>query len=102
MRRPFGWVCTVAAVICCTIFHEIEAGVLGPVVGVVGALQADLALAVIDGMAPFGSFVAYDGLRDTVRRHRVPVRPSCTLCSGDHGEIRTLDPARYMPQDSCV
>ncbi len=79
-----------------------EAGVLGPVVGVVGALQADLALAVIDGMAPFGSFVAYDGLRDTVRRHRVPVRPSCTLCSGDHGEIRTLDPARYMPQDSCV
>lgn len=30
MRRPFGWVCTVAAVICCTIFHEIEAGVLGP------------------------------------------------------------------------
>ena len=76
------------------------AGVLGPVVGVVGALQADLALAVVDGKAPFGSFVAYDGLRDTVRRHTVLPRSSCQLCSGDHGGIRTLDPARYMPQDS--
>jgi molybdopterin/thiamine biosynthesis adenylyltransferase len=82
-----------------------EAGVLGPVVGVVGALQADLALAVLDGDAAvgtssrgWGSFASYDGLRDVLRRHRVPARPDCPLCGGT---IRTLDPARYMPQDAC-
>ncbi|CAN5312027.1 hypothetical protein BH09MYX1_BH09MYX1_58270 [soil metagenome] len=77
-----------------------EAGVLGPVVGVVGALQADLALSVLDGAAPFGRFVSYDGLRDIVRRHKVPARADCPLCATISGKIRTLDPARYMPQDS--
>jgi molybdopterin/thiamine biosynthesis adenylyltransferase len=80
------------------------AGVLGPVVGVVGALQADLALQALDGKAPFGSFVSYDGLRDVVRRHRISPRSSCPLCTplAEKQRIRTLDPERYMPQDSCA
>lgn len=78
-----------------------EAGVLGPVVGVVGALQADLALAVIDGRPRFGELVSYDGLRDVLRRQRPTRRPSCPLCGDDGPTIRTLDPGRYMPEDAC-
>ncbi len=81
-----------------------EAGVLGPVVGVVGALQADLALRIVDGAGElaFGSFASYDGLRDVLRRHRVAARPGCALCGAGATPLRTLDPARYMPQDSCL
>ncbi len=59
-----------------------EAGVLGPMVGVVAALQADLALGFLDGKDVAGTFVSYDAERDFLRRTRIAARPSCVLCGG--------------------
>jgi molybdopterin/thiamine biosynthesis adenylyltransferase len=77
-----------------------EAGVLGPVVGVVGALQADLALRVLDGAEPFGSLVTYDGRADRLRTHRVPARPACDLCG--KRELRVIERSRYIASDPCA
>jgi molybdopterin/thiamine biosynthesis adenylyltransferase len=58
-----------------------EAGVMGPVVGVVGALQADLALAMLeDPQAVAGQLVTFDGRTDELRRRRIAARPDCALC----------------------
>lgn len=58
-----------------------EAGVMGPVVGVVGALMADLALRWLTGDASaVGSIWSYDGKRDRLRDSAVPARPACPLC----------------------
>jgi molybdopterin/thiamine biosynthesis adenylyltransferase len=77
-----------------------EAGVMGPVVGIVGALQADLALAMLDGRDVAGTLVTFDGKADELRRRVIRPRRSCALC----GEARTMaaiDPARYSA-DSCA
>jgi molybdopterin/thiamine biosynthesis adenylyltransferase len=69
-----------------------EAGVLGPVVGLAGALMADLALDVLAGTPRFGTLFAYDGLRDRFRSVSVAARPSCPLCgpSATISEIHEL------------
>ena len=52
------------------------AGVVGPVVGVLGALQAKLALGLLNGEAP-GTLMHYEGRRDRLREtHPVP-RAEC-------------------------
>ncbi len=80
-----------------------EAGVVGPMVGVVGALQADLALAMIDGADVAGTLVTFDGKTDALRRRRVPARLGCALCGVRRiGTIDHIDPARYAPPDSSV
>lgn len=74
------------------------AGVLGPVVGVVGALEASLALRVLHGDASvFGSLVHYDAHRARLRRTRALARPGCPSCEGT---ISDLSRARYAP--SCA
>ncbi|MEO6575762.1 MAG: HesA/MoeB/ThiF family protein, partial [Polyangiaceae bacterium] len=55
-----------------------EAGVMGPVVGIVAALQADLALAMIDGFDVPGTLVTVDGKTDVIRRRRLQARATCT------------------------
>lgn len=55
-----------------------EAGVMGPVVGIVAALQADLALAMIDGSDVAGTLVTVDGKTDAFRRRRLQPRATCT------------------------
>jgi molybdopterin/thiamine biosynthesis adenylyltransferase len=73
-----------------------EAGVMGPVVGVVGALQADLALGLLGASAAslYGTLVTFDGKADVLRRHTVTPRPDCDLC-GRGARIRLLDADRY-------
>ncbi|HEY3233592.1 MAG TPA: HesA/MoeB/ThiF family protein, partial [Polyangiaceae bacterium] len=73
-----------------------EAGVMGPVTGLLGALMADLALRVILEDAPrFGSLLSYDGKLDQVREVPVPARPGCTLC-GTAATIFEIEQARYL------
>jgi len=77
-----------------------DAGVVGPMVGVVGALQADLALSLIDGDPVEGTLVTYDGLTDTLRRRTIPSRDDCALC-GRTPSIDRIDGARYIAED-CI
>lgn len=66
--------------------HEetcVEAGVVGPVVGVIGALEAALALRLLAGDASAaGVLWSYDALAGSLRRHRIARRPACPLCRG--------------------
>ena len=68
------------------------AGVLGPLVGVVGALQADLALAFLDGRDVGGSLVSYDAKTDVLRRAEMHARADCAACTR---RIDDLDERRY-------
>jgi molybdopterin/thiamine biosynthesis adenylyltransferase len=72
-----------------------EAGVMGPAVGVVAALQADLALRMIDGRDATGTLVTFDGKTGCVRRRTVNSRPSCILC-GKGKTISAIDRSRYV------
>ena len=75
-----------------------EAGVIGPMVGVVAAAQADLALSMLDSQAPArgqdvaGELFRFDGRTGEVRRGKVAPRRSCPLCGG---EIDRIDARRY-------
>jgi molybdopterin/thiamine biosynthesis adenylyltransferase len=76
-----------------------EAGVMGPVTGVVGAIQADLALSILRGEPVEGTLVTFDGTNDALRRRTVPSRPDCPLCARPQ-QITHIDPARYA-QEEC-
>jgi molybdopterin/thiamine biosynthesis adenylyltransferase len=74
-----------------------EAGVMGPVVGVVGAIQADLALRLLGGpeaSSAYGALVTFDGKADVLRRRTLAPRPDCDLC-GAGARIRRIDADRY-------
>ena len=72
-----------------------EAGVVGPMVGVVAAAQADLALSALAGADVFGELFMFDGKSLEARRRRVARRKSCLLC-GDDVRIRDIEPRRYV------
>lgn len=72
-----------------------EAGVVGPMVGVVGALMADLALRSLASRdAPTDCIYTYDGIADTLRAVQVTARTSCALC-GEDPRILAIDETRY-------
>jgi adenylyltransferase/sulfurtransferase len=71
-----------------------EAGVFGPVVGIVGAVQADLALAMLKGERVAGTLVTFDGKVDRLRRRAPAPRIDCALC-GSSPTLRTIDADRY-------
>jgi molybdopterin/thiamine biosynthesis adenylyltransferase len=77
-----------------------EAGVIGPVVGVVAAVQADLALSMLEGGGPAGELFTFDGKSLAARRRRVSRRKDCPLC-GDGPRIRDIEPKRYVEGIAC-
>ncbi len=72
-----------------------EAGVVGPMVGLVAAAQADLALSVLAGEDVFGELFTFDGKTLSARRRRIQARKSCSLC-GDARRIHDIEPKRYV------
>lgn len=59
-----------------------EAGIVGAFAGVVGALMAGEALAILDGKPRYdGALLVVDGLEDRRRRVAVRPRPGCEACS---------------------
>ncbi len=72
------------------------AGVVGPMVGVVAAAQADLGLAVLDGRDVAGTLFTFDGKRLAARRRRIASRRGCPLCS-DEQAIFDIQAERYVP-----
>ena len=72
-----------------------EAGVIGPMVGVIAAVQTDLALSILRGDDDVtGTLFTFDGKTLEARRRVVPRRRGCPLCS-DPRSIERIDPARY-------
>ncbi|MEM7433520.1 MAG: HesA/MoeB/ThiF family protein [Myxococcota bacterium] len=69
-----------------------EAGVVGPVVGVLGGLQAALLARIVRGEAVGGELWHYEALDGGLRQTMVRRRRDCPLCAG---EIRDLRPDRY-------
>ncbi len=70
-----------------------EAGVLGPVVGVLGALEAALVFRLLQGERPGGQLWHYDALKGALRKTFVRRRGDCPLCKGEIQDLRT---ERYM------
>jgi adenylyltransferase/sulfurtransferase len=71
-----------------------EAGVMGPVVGVVGALAADAALDLLWGDGLHDAVTSFDGRTGHVRRHPLAARHDCALC-GDSPRILHIEAASY-------
>jgi adenylyltransferase/sulfurtransferase len=69
-----------------------EAGVVGPVVGVLGGLEAALVFRLLQGECPGGELWHYDALRGALRKTFVRRRSDCPLCAG---EIQDLRMERY-------
>lgn len=72
------------------------AGVMGPVVGIVGALMADLALDLLSGDTSRANLLyAYDGKSDRLRTISRHARASCPLC-GTRPLLRQIEAYRYF------
>jgi adenylyltransferase/sulfurtransferase len=77
-----------------------EAGVIGPVVGVMGALEAALALRLLEGdTSAAGELWSYRALEGRLRASRVAKRAGCPSCEG---EIRDLRVERYAPPSCSI
>lgn len=79
-----------------------EAGVLGPVPGVIGALLGAEAARLAKGETPafVGRLVQYDSRSMSVRTVRYNPNPLCAVC-GREARIRALSPADY-PHVDCA
>lgn len=76
-----------------------EAGVVGPVVGVIAALQAALALRVLLGdSGAAGALYSYRALSGALRVHHAPRSTACPLCAG---RFTSTPLERYAPP-SCA
>jgi len=70
------------------------AGIVGPVAGVIGALQAAIALRLLQGDESAAAVLfGYDGLAGSLRSRLIARQSRCPLCSG---QIRDTDLSRYV------
>jgi molybdopterin/thiamine biosynthesis adenylyltransferase len=73
------------------------AGVVGPIVGLVGALMADLALdALLGRFERAGQALSVDGKRRKFRVSPVFARKTCSTCGSSEGPPRPLSRDRYL------
>lgn len=72
-----------------------EAGVMAPVVGIGGALMAELALRYLAGQPSTRHLFSYDGKSDRLREVPVSARPTCPLC-GPKATIDEIIETRYI------
>jgi len=64
------------------------------VVGVLGALEAALAIELLLGRTrAAGVLWSYDATRGSLRKRRIKARPDCPLCTG---QVRDLSLSRYV------
>ena len=70
-------------------------GVMGPVVGIVGALMAELGLRSLSSGGQRNELWTLDGKADTLRAVPVNARSSCPLC-GNRPSIHEIREARYL------
>jgi molybdopterin/thiamine biosynthesis adenylyltransferase len=77
-----------------------EAGVLGPVPGVLGALQAAEALRLLGGETPAfaGRLIRYDSPALSLSTVRFRRNPLCRVC-GDHPNITSIEEAAYLAEE---
>jgi adenylyltransferase/sulfurtransferase len=80
-----------------------EAGVLGPVPGVVGALAGAEAIRLLRGQPPgfVGRLLQYDGARMTLRAVSFNPNPRCAVCAPD-ARIHALAADEYPAADCAV
>jgi len=80
-----------------------EAGVLGPVPGVIGALAGAEAIRLLRGQAPgfVGRLLQYDAARMTLRAVAFNPNPGCAVCAAD-ARIHALAADEYPALDCAV
>jgi adenylyltransferase/sulfurtransferase len=80
-----------------------EAGVLGPVPGVIGALAGVEAARLLGGQAPafVGRLLQYDSARMTLRAVAFNANPRCAVCAAD-ARIHALAADEYPAADCAV
>jgi molybdopterin/thiamine biosynthesis adenylyltransferase len=73
-----------------------DAGIIGPVVGAIGEVQAAEALRWIRGEIPAlaGTILTYDGKTGRVRLTEIAARSGCACCSNSANRDQPLDSAR--------
>lgn len=74
-----------------------SAGVMGPVVGIVGALMAELCLRSLSTGGRRSELWTLDGKTDTLRPVPVSPRSDCPLC-GRQPRIREIEEGRYLTE----
>jgi molybdopterin/thiamine biosynthesis adenylyltransferase len=70
-------------------------GVMGPVVGIIGALMAELGLRTLSAGGTCNQLWTLDGKTDTLRQVPVAARAGCSLC-GTAPSIHEIEESRYL------
>jgi len=77
-----------------------EAGVLGVMPGVIGALQATEAIKLVSGIGEplIGRLLLFDGLGGRFREVEIPKVSTCPVCSLERGEIELVEYSEHCEE----